>query len=124
MQELVSPQQSETLVAVAAIVLALAGALLGFRALGKRGTVGALCGPLVWLLWQAHKYLTRYDPQSGYFGLDKVNVLLGEVVGFIILGAVLGWGWNRIGGRQKPLNLSAHSTEDTQINSRENNSGE
>lgn len=124
MQELISPQQSETLVLLAAFMLALAGALLGFRATGKRGLTAALCGPLVWLLWQAHKYVTRYDPQSGYFGLDKVNVLLGEVVGFVVLGAFLGWAWNRIGLTQKPLNLSPHLKEDTREQSSENNSGE
>lgn len=124
MQELVSPGQSETLVLLAAVVLTLVGAILGFRAAGKRGLMAALVGPLIWLLWQGHKYVTRYDSKSGYFGLDKVNVLLGEVVGFIILGAVLGWAWNRIGGGRKPLNLSAHSTQDTQEHSRKNTSGE
>ncbi len=124
MQELVSPQQSETLVLLAAILLAIAGGGLGFRALGKRGLTAALAGPLVWLLWQAHKYVTRYDPQSGYFGLDKVNVLLGEVVAFIVLGAFLGWAWNRIGLTRKPLNSVAPLTQEEQINSSENNSGE
>jgi hypothetical protein len=75
-------------------------------------------------LWQAHKYVTRYDPQSGYFGLDKVNVLLGEVVAFIVLGAFLGWAWNRIGLTRKPLNSVAPLTQEEQINSSENNSGE
>ncbi len=55
-----------------------------------------LPGILVFPLWQLHKYVTRFDPQTGYFGLDKVKVLLGEVVLFIALGAVMGWLWNKI----------------------------
>jgi hypothetical protein len=96
MQELVSPQQSETLVLLASALITVIGAGLGYRELKTRGLLAGLCGPLVWSLWQMHKYVTRYDPQTGYFGLDKVKVLLSEVVLFVVLGAVLGWAWGTL----------------------------
>ena len=96
MHELISPQQSETLIIAASLLLAMVGAAWGWRAAGARGIVAALAGPLVWLLWRGHVWLTRFDPQSGYFGLDKVGVLAGEAVGFIVLGAMLGWMWSRL----------------------------
>lgn len=99
MQELISPAQSEKLVLIGALLLALWGAWAGYRALGTKGLMGALPGVLVLPLWQLHKYLTRFDPQTGYFGLDKVKVLMGEAVLFIVLGAVMGWTWNKISNR-------------------------
>lgn len=102
MQELISPAQSEKLVLIGALLLALWGAVAGYRALGTKGLLGALPGILVFPLWQLHKYVTRFDPQTGYFGLDKVKVLLGEAVLFVALGAALGWLWNKIGRRLKP----------------------
>ena len=107
MQELISPAQSEKLVLLGALLLALWGALAGWRAIGAKGLIGALPGILVLPLWQLHKYLTRFDPQIGYFGLDKVNVLLGEVVLFVALGAALGWMWNKI-------QLTTENTENTE----------
>ena len=102
MQELISPAQSEKLVLVCALLLALWGAVAGFRALGPRGLVGALPGALIYPLWQMHKYLTRFDPTTGYFGLDKVKVLLGEVVLFVVLGVALGWAWSKISNGKTP----------------------
>jgi hypothetical protein len=96
MQELISPAQSDMLVLIGALLLALWGAFAGWRAIGAKGFIGAIPGILVLPLWQVHKYLTRFDPQTGYFGLDKVKVLLGEAVLFIALGAVMGWTWNKI----------------------------
>lgn len=93
MQELISPAQSEKLVMIAVLLVALFGALAGYRAIGTRGLTAAVPGILIFPLWQMHKYLTRFDPVTGYFGLDKVKVLLGEVLLFIVLGAVLGWAW-------------------------------
>lgn len=102
MQELISPAQSEKLVLIGALLLTAWGALAGWRALGSRGLIAALPGLLVWPLWQLHKYVTRFDPQTGYFGLDKVKVLAGEVVLFIALGAVLGWAWGKISNGKTP----------------------
>ena len=96
MQELFSPAQSETLVFVASILASVVGAIWGFRVLDKRGLVAGIGGVVIYVLWQAHKYVTRFDAQSGYFGLDKVSVLLGEVVAFVVLGATLGVVWSKM----------------------------
>ena len=96
LQELISPQQSNFLILVAALALSILGAGIGFWAARTRGLILVLAGPLVWGLWQFHLWMTRYDPQSGYFGLDKVWVLAVEIVVFIALGAVLGRMWNRV----------------------------
>lgn len=84
------------LVVVATVVLALIGAGCGYRAIGPRGIVAGVAGLLVYPLWQFHKYITRFDPRTGYFGLDKVKVLLAEIVIFIVLGVVLGLAWSFI----------------------------
>jgi hypothetical protein len=107
MQELISPAQSEKLVMIAALLLALYGAFAGYRALGPRGLFAAVPGLLVFPLWQMHKYVTRFDPQTGYFGLDKVKVLLAEVVLFIVLGAVMGWAWGNISRKRAGENSEA-----------------
>ena len=121
MQELVSPQQSETLVLLASTLITVIGAGLGYRELKIRGLLAGLCGPLVWGLWLIHKYVTRYDPQTGYFGLDKVKVLLGEVVLFVVLGAVLGWAWNAL-SRSRDI-ITTEDAKDAERN-QENNSSE
>jgi predicted PurR-regulated permease PerM len=94
--ELISPERANQLVLWAAIALSVLGAALGFWAAKARGLVAILAGPLVFLLWQGHQWITRYDPQSGYFGLNKVWVLALEVVIFVALGALCGWIWNRV----------------------------
>ncbi len=94
MQELITPEQSEKYVLIASVLVTLSGAIWGYRAIGARGLVAGLAGPLLFALWQLHKYVTRYDPVTGYFGLEKVSVLLLEVALFIVLGALLGWMWS------------------------------
>ena len=42
MQELISPQQSDSLVVVISLVLALAACAVGFRVLGRRGLAALL----------------------------------------------------------------------------------
>ncbi|HEX8465556.1 MAG TPA: hypothetical protein VF627_13140 [Abditibacterium sp.] len=96
LQELISPAQSNFLVLIASIALTVFGAGLGFWAARGRGLIAALGGPLVFGLWQFHQWITRYDPNSGYFGLDKVWVLGLEIIVFVALGVVLGFLWNRI----------------------------
>jgi uncharacterized membrane protein YeaQ/YmgE (transglycosylase-associated protein family) len=103
MQELITPGQSDTLVLFATLFFALLGGVCGWRAVGKRGLVGAIPGVLILPLWMFHQWITRYDPQSGYFGLDKVKVLLMEVVLFVVLGVVLGWVWNTISRRDAEI---------------------
>ncbi|HEX8552084.1 MAG TPA: hypothetical protein VF681_11085 [Abditibacteriaceae bacterium] len=101
MPELISPAQSEVLMVAAALVLALVGAFAGWRVLGKRGLVFGLVGPLIYGAWRVHSYVTRYDPQSGYFGLDKVSVLLLEVVAALVIGVALGRAWNVLANKPK-----------------------
>ncbi|HEX9996000.1 MAG TPA: hypothetical protein VGB45_02570 [Abditibacterium sp.] len=96
LQELISPEQSNVLVPFAAVALSVLGAAAGFWAARTRGLILVLAGPLVWGLWQFHQWMTRYDPQTGYFGLDKVWVLVVEIVVFTALGAILGRIWNRV----------------------------
>ncbi len=110
MKELISPSQSDTLVLIASILVALGGALWGFRVLERRGLWAGLGGVLVYVLWQAHKYVTRYDAQSGYFGLDKVSVLLGEVVAFVLLGAICGVLWSKM-TTSKPKETEENATD-------------
>ena len=96
MQELISPAQSETLALIVSLLVALGAANWGYRVLDKRGIALGALGFVVYALWHIHKYVTRYDAQSGYFGLDKVSVLLGEVVGVVVLGATLGVVWSKM----------------------------
>jgi hypothetical protein len=110
MGELISPQQAEVLIAIGTLAAVVIGALWGYKTAGLRGAiVAAVCGAVVEPLWQAHKWLTRFDAKSGYFGLQSVWVLLGEVVLFIALGAGIGMMWSRITN-----NLTTESTEDTE----------
>ena len=96
MQELVTPEQSEQYVLIASVLVTVIAAVWGFRAVGTRGLGAGLAGPLIFALWQFHKYVTRYDPATGYFGLDKVKVLLCELALFIGVGIALGWIWSAI----------------------------
>lgn len=95
LKELVSPQESQVLVLLLSVFLTLVGASAGWYAAGKRGLAAGLLGPLVAGLWVFHRWITRYDPETGYFGLDKVWVWGVEVILFIALGVALGIGWGR-----------------------------
>lgn len=94
--ELVSPERAQQWVIWAAIALSIIGATLGFWRARSGGLVAALGGPLVFGLWVFHNWITRYDPRSGYFGLNKVWVLALEMVIFVALGIVSGLVWNRV----------------------------
>ena len=100
MKELVSPAQAETYTGAISVLVTLVAAGAGWRSVGTRGLLAGLCGPLVWTMWQVHKYLTRYDPRTGYFGLDKVKILFLELAMFIALGVILGSVWNAIARRK------------------------
>ncbi len=93
--ELISPERANQLVLLAAIALSILSAGLGFWAAKTRGLIAILSGPLIYLLWQGHQWITRYDPESGYFGLDKVWVLALEAIVFVAIGAAAGWVWKR-----------------------------
>jgi|YNPNPStandDraft_1061719.scaffolds.fasta_scaffold147158_1 hypothetical protein len=82
--------------------LAVMGPLLGLAAgaLGGarrkrllRGLAAGSLGPLIWSLWRLYSYLVRYDPQSQYFGLEKVSVLVLNVLIFTAVGGILGLLW-------------------------------
>ncbi len=100
MQELISPQQSDQLILLVAGVLLVAGALWGAKTLGVRGVLLGAVGPLVFGLWKFHQWITRYDPQTEYFGLDKVCVLLLEMVLYVALGAAAGIVWKKFISRR------------------------
>lgn len=106
MRELISPAQCEVLVAIAAVVVMMGGAAYGWHKAKAGGLwLGAL-GPLLYAAWRDHTYLTRFDPDTGYFGLDKVSVLVFEAVLAIALGTAVGKVWNarlnRLDTKEKP----------------------
>jgi hypothetical protein len=97
MRELISPSQSETLVILVAILVSLIGGAWSFKAHGLRAAmlvVGAAIA--LWPFWKLHNWLTRFDPQSNYFGLQSVKVLLLEAGLFVVLGALVGWSWRKV----------------------------
>ena len=97
MQELISPEKAENLILIGAVVLTLGGAIGGWRSRGTAGLIAGLAGPLIYGAWFFHKWMTRYDPASGYFGLDQVKVLVLEVVVFTVIGVAIGIYWSRTG---------------------------
>jgi len=56
-----------------------------------RGTFLAVIGPVVIGLWLLWSWMTRYDPQTGYYGLDKVWVLAVNAAIFVAVGALYGY---------------------------------
>lgn len=99
--ELISPERANQLVILAAIALSILGAALGFWKAKTRGLIAILGGPLILGLWAFHNWITRYDPQTGYFGLDKVRVLGLEIVSFVAIGILSGLIWNRVTAPKK-----------------------
>jgi len=68
-----------------------------------RGAFLAAIGPVVLGLWLLYSWMTRYDPETGYYGLDKVWVLAVNAALFVAVGGLYGWGlrrvWERGGAR-------------------------
>lgn len=104
MNELISPQQSDTLVIVIAVLVAVIGFSGSLWTLRHRG-IGTIVRAIflcdvaalsLWPLWKLHNWLTRFDPQTKYFGLESVKVLLLEAVLFIFIGALFGWSWRKV----------------------------
>jgi hypothetical protein len=98
--ELISPAQSQVLMALLAFVCALVAGGFGFKRGGaKLGLCGLLLGASVWPAWKAHEWATRYDPQTGYFGLESVKVLALEATAFVVVGALAGAIWSKFSSR-------------------------
>jgi hypothetical protein len=93
MQELVTVEQADKVIAYLAIVLPaiglLAGAAVGAaRRAALRGLlVGLVCGlvgPAIWLLWR------MYNEIVGIYGLDSVRGLLVNLALFAGIGVIVG----------------------------------
>jgi hypothetical protein len=110
MKELISPAQSEIVVAFAALVVTIALAVYGWRKAKLSGVWLAALGPALYAAWRCHVYVTRYDPQTGYFGLDKVSVLVVEAVLAVALGTAVGKVWSsRLKGPDETGELKSQS---------------
>jgi hypothetical protein len=105
MRELVTVEQAERAIRMAAVALPAAGAAVGAITGALRGRVGrglaiglvcGLAGPAVWLLWR------MYNGIVGSYGLDSVEGLLVNLALFacigLAVGAVIGFLWRRQGG--------------------------
>jgi len=95
----------------------LLGGLWGWRrhrlreGLGKGFFLGLL-GPLTWGMWRLYSYLTRYDPRTDYFGLERVDVFFLNLLLFTAVGAGLGWLWACLFPPAPKENLSVEERED------------
>lgn len=100
MREIVEIGAVDAAVKVGAVVWLLA-CLLGGLVVGaarrawkaslvRAVSVGAI-GPAVGALWLLYSYMVRYDPETGYFGLDKLWVLAVNAVVFVLVGAAFGY---------------------------------
>jgi peptidoglycan/LPS O-acetylase OafA/YrhL len=74
----------------------LAGGLMVALGRGAKPTIIkavllALLGPLILGLWLSYSYLVRYDPRTGYFGLDKLWVLAVNLCLFAVVGTAYGY---------------------------------
>lgn len=99
MRELISEGTADKLmlaIAVASPIIGLAcGAVWGI--VRKRlfwglcnGFLLGMLGVLNLALWHFHKYRVRFDPKTGYAGLHRVDVLLQNLLVFVLVGAAVG----------------------------------
>ncbi len=103
MRELIDPDAAEMAMRVLPAVVVVAGLLGGWLRKKKgyfwRGAFVSGVGALAYLLWCAYNWHVRWDPQTGYSGLDKVRVLLINLLMFVAAGLAVGWAWNLIAGQ-------------------------
>ena len=69
----------------------------------RRGLYLGMIGPVVIGLWSLYSWMTRYDPQTGYYGLDKVWVLVVNALIFVVVGGLYGLGLRRVWRRAAPV---------------------
>lgn len=121
MREIVDINAVDTAIKVAAIafpLLCMAVAVAGGSARGSlrpsllRGASVAVLGPLVLVGWLYHTWITRYDPETGYFGLDKVWVLVVSFLLFVAIGAAYGIIAGRVWAATTPAPTEAESTDE------------
>lgn len=91
--------------------------LSAFRAAGLgplfRGAYLALIGPLIIGLWLLYSWMTRYDPRTGYYGLDKLWVLAANATLFVAVGAIYGYLGGKLWARGGPSAEKASETAST-----------
>lgn len=121
MREIVDIETVDVALKVGAVVWLLACLLVGLvlaaaRRAWKASLVRALSvgviGPLVGGLWLFYSYMVRYDPETGYFGLDKLWVLAANAVVFVLVGAAFGYLIRRIWAQPSAPRTEAESGED------------
>jgi len=105
MREIVEIGAVDAAVKGGAVAWLLVSLLAGLVAGATRGawraslvralSVGAI-GPTVGVLWLFYSYMVRYDPKTGYFGLDKLWVLAVNAVVFVLVGAAFGYLMRRV----------------------------
>jgi hypothetical protein len=106
------------------LALALVGPLLGLaggawlgvarkrmRFYVPRGLAVGCLGVLNWGLWRFYSYRVRYDPQSQYFGLEKVSVLVLNLLIFTLVGGIIGLLWARFAPSHSEENPSSQEEE-------------
>jgi hypothetical protein len=117
MRELIDERAVAQVLAALAIAGPLAGLALGALWAGVRrarlglglgrGLALGLLGTLTWAMWQLFGWLTRYqpaaDPKNDYFGLERVDVLLLNVVIFAAVGAAVGLTVRAVRARDRAL---------------------
>ena len=92
-EELVTEAQAGRVMLVVAVGAPLIGTVVGVVMRGRRGAVrGALVGllgPLLWVLWHAHRWLVDH------LGVDRVVTVVAVFVLFALVGVGVGLLWRR-----------------------------
>jgi hypothetical protein len=109
MRELIDPDAAEKAMRVLPVVVVVVGLVGGWvawqlkkrREYFVRGTFVSGVGVLAYLLWCAYNWHVRWDPQTGYSGLDKVRVLLINLLMFVAAGLAVGWAWSILSPQQE-----------------------
>jgi len=73
------------------------GLTLPTAAIGLAG----IAGPVLYALWRFYVWMVRYDPKSGYFGLERVWVLLACIAVFVLVGGLFGIAAAKFGSKTK-----------------------